>query len=110
MRYFDRPDNLLPKALAWIGQSTTAISCNKLIVKIAAALPAAEILAQTHDSVTLQLPTASVPDLLPRLTEISRVTVPYPDPLLMPCEIKMSTTSWGEMETAYATEPTGLDQ
>jgi DNA polymerase-1 len=104
MRYFDRPDNLLPKALAWLGQSTTAIACNKLIVKLAREFPQGEILLQTHDSVTIQFPTAIVPDLLPQLQAACEITVPYPDPLRMPCEIKMSTTSWGEMHETHAFE------
>jgi len=109
MRYFDRPDNLLPKALAWIGQSTTAIACNKMLVAIARELPLVEILLQTHDSVTIQVPTACVPDMVPRLQELCTVQVPYSDPLLMPCEIKLSTDSWGEMHSSNAPELQRLD-
>ena len=101
MRYFDRPDNLLPKALAWIGQSTTAIACNKMLVSIARELPLAEILLQTHDSVTIQLPSNVALDFVPRLQELCSIQVPYPDPLVMPADIKISTESWGEMHAPW---------
>lgn len=113
IRYFDRPDNLLPKALAWIGQSTTAIACNKMIVALhhTFAPLGVEVLLQTHDSVTLQLPTPSVPALLPRLAAVASVTVPYNPPLVMPCEISISTKSWGEMTKVHASaaQLQGLD-
>ena len=96
-QYFDRVESLLPKALAWIGQSTTAIAINKLIVSLAHKLPEAQILLQTHDSVTLQIPSLEAVTLLPHLKSICTVSVPYPDPLEMPCDIKCSTKSWGEM-------------
>lgn len=99
IRYFDRPEMLLPKALAWIGQSTTAIACNKMIVALDKAFGGVgvELLLQTHDSVTLQILTVAAEKLLPRIAEVATVTVPYPTPLVMPCEISTSITSWGEM-------------
>lgn len=109
MRYFDRPDALLPKALAWIGQSTTAIACNKMLVKLATI---GEVLLQTHDSVTMQIPTEDVSGLLPSIIAAATVAVPYsPRPLIMPCEVSASTLSWGEMETVHvsATELSELD-
>jgi hypothetical protein len=108
-QYFDRPDNLLPKALAWIGQSTTAIACNHMLVGIAGRLPAADILLQTHDSVTIQLPTDRAFDSIPLLQEICSITVPYDDPLVMPCDIKLSTRSWGEMHKPNGPEFPRLD-
>ena len=96
--YFDRPSSLLPDALAWIGQSTTAIAINKLIVALDQSALPLDILLQTHDSVTFQMLTPLVPIHLPRLRELCQVVVPYPDPLIMPCEIQSSTSSWGELE------------
>lgn len=109
MRYFDRPDALLPKALAWIGQSTTAIACNKMLVKLSTI---GEVLLQTHDSVTMQIPTPAVDSLLPVIINAATVAVPYkPRPLIMPCEISASIASWGEMEKVHvgATELSELD-
>jgi len=98
--YFDRPSSLLPDALAWIGQSTTAIAINKLIVALDKSGIPLDILLQTHDSVTFQVFTPLVPIHLPRLRELCQVTVPYADPLIMPCDIQTSVSSWGELEAA----------
>lgn len=98
-RYFDRTDNLLPEALAWIGQSTTAIAINRLIVHLHQSIPEVHnnILLQTHDSVTFQIPTATVVRLTPIVRRLCQVEVPYADLLVMPCDISTSTTSWGEL-------------
>lgn len=100
-RYFDRPAELLPEALAWIGQSTTAIAINRILVQLAA-VPGVQVLLQTHDSVTFQVLTAAVPVLMPRLREACTITIPYPDPLVMSCDIATSTTSWGELKEIAA--------
>jgi DNA polymerase-1 len=96
--YFDRTDNLLPKALAWIGQSTTAIAINKLIVNLHRQVPECQFLLQTHDSVTFQVHIASIDRLWPRIRAAAVVTVPYDDPLEMPCDFLVSDRSWGEVK------------
>lgn len=96
--YFDRLDNILPEALAWIGQSTTAIAINRLIVKLEREVKDIDILLQTHDSVTFQLPTCGLKSRMPELMPLFEVIVPYDDPLVMPCDVKTTTTSWGELD------------
>jgi DNA polymerase I len=98
-RYFDRPEGLLPEALAWIGQSTTAICINHLMVRLAKEISELQILLQTHDSVTFQIPTDMVPYKLPEIKRVCEsAVVPYPDPLPMPVELSSSTESWGEVK------------
>jgi|SRR6185312_3708080 len=96
--YFDRVEDLLPEALAWIGQSTTAIAINKLIVKLDNHFGSRILITnQTHDSVTFQADDAEVD-----LEEIKSVsygfTIPYPDPMEMPVEISSSLVSWGDVK------------
>lgn len=98
-RYFDRPDNLLPEALAWIGQSTTSIAVNKALISIEHAIPEAEFLLQTHDSGAFQTPTCLVNlEFLQRVRAAARIIVPYDDPLEMSCSIKLSSLSWGDVQ------------
>jgi DNA polymerase I len=98
--YFDRPEGLLPEALAWLGQSTTAIAINKLIVRLDKELKGdVQILLQTHDSVTFQVYGTEFPHLWPRIKAACRVTVPYPDdPMEMPVEFQISEKSWGDLK------------
>ena len=101
-QYFDRPDDLLPEALAWIGQSTTAIAINRLIVALARQLPEAQLLLQTHDSVTFQLPAGMEPP-----ASVFSVTCPYADPLVMPCDVAWGE-SWGELRSWSPRDATPL--
>lgn len=94
--YFDRPEGLLPEALAWIGQSTTAIAINRLMVKLHRHLgPRIAITNQTHDSVTFQCSDSEV-DLEEVQSVCKGFTVPYEDPMEMPVEIASSLVSWGD--------------
>lgn len=97
-RYFDRVEGLLPEALAWIGQSTTAIAIDILMVRLAREVPEAELLLQTHDSVTFQVLHMDFARLWPRIRAACVVTVPYPDPLEMPVEFAISEKSWGDIK------------
>lgn len=95
--FLDRPDNLLPEALAWIPQSTVACVINYALVRIHETIPhnQAEILLQVHDSIAGQCQ----PEFnLERLKEAARVTIPYDDPLIIPCSVKSSPRSWGHCE------------
>jgi DNA polymerase I-like protein with 3'-5' exonuclease and polymerase domains len=93
--YFDRPDNLLPEALAWVPQSTVAIIIDTAYNIITETLPDIEILLQVHDSLVGQCPIRLWPELKPRLRSALAVPVPYPDPLIIPTGLKTSTHSWG---------------
>lgn len=92
---FDRPDAILPEAIAWIPQSTVSVVINKIWDRIDREIPEVEILMQVHDSLPGQMPTSRVFELLPRIRDSSRIIVPYPDPLVIPVSIKTSTRSWG---------------
>lgn len=96
--YTDRPDRLLGQALAWVCQSTVGIVINHAMLRFDRELPEAQLLLQVHDSLLFQVPTPQWPDLLPRVQECMRVTVPYPDPLIIASEVKWSPTDWGHME------------
>lgn len=93
--YFDRLDNLLPQALAWIPQSTVAIIIDTAYNTITETIPEIEILLQVHDSLVGQCPIHLWPSIKPRLHAALQVTVPYPDPLIVPTGLKTSTSSWG---------------
>lgn len=94
--YFDRIEGILPEALAWVPQSTVAITINRIWKNVFDGMPEVQILLQVHDSLAGQFPTNRQHDLLPELRRLSSVTIPYPDPLIIPCGIKTSTRSWGD--------------
>lgn len=105
--YFDRVDGLLPEALAWQPQSTVALTINKIWLRLDRAWPGqgpggegadVQVNLQVHDSLAGQLRTALKGVLLPRIAELSRVEIPYPDPLIIPAGIKLSETSWGDVK------------
>lgn len=95
--YFDRPDNLLPKGLAWIPQSTIAAVCSRAAVRLSKEVPWADILLQVHDSVVFQIPNHRVKDLA-KLRDVLDIPIPYPDPLRIPWGLALSARSWGEVE------------
>ena len=98
--FFDRIDQLLPEALAWIPQSTVAISIDRGMTQVFREFPPAELLLQVHDSLVFQIPQALVGNkiVMKTLQHLLHTTVPYPDPLTIPVMAKISTTSWGEAE------------
>ena len=92
---FDRVENALNEAIGWIPQSHTSIVINKAWERINREIPEVEILMQVHDSLPGQFPTHRANELLPRIRECAKVTIPYEDPLVIPVNIKTSTRSWG---------------
>ena len=95
--YFDRVDGLLPEALAWIPQSTVACYINRIWVNLYNNLKEVQILLQVHDSLSGQIPTHKLHTTLPKIMELSRVIVPYDDPLIIPFSVKLSDKSWGDV-------------
>ncbi len=95
--YFDRLDNVLPQALAWIAQSGVAVTINKAMLRIHHELPEAQLLLQIHDSLLMQVPTGLCPEIFPVIIEKMQIVVPYKDPLIIPVSLKYSSSSWGEM-------------
>lgn len=95
--YFDRIETVLPQAVAWVPQSTVALTCFKGALRLRRELPWVQILLQVHDSLVFQVPfyRAEQYDLILRTLSI---TVPYPDPLTIPWGLARSEKSWGDCE------------
>jgi len=91
--YFDRVEGMLPEALAWIPQSTVAITINRIWRNLYDHLPEVQVLLQVHDSLAGQFPKSFDPTLLAACTQ---VTIPYEDPLIIPTGLKTSDRSWGD--------------
>ncbi len=91
--YFDRIEGMLPEALAWIPQSTVAVTINRIWKNIYKNLPEVQVLLQGHDSIAGQFPFGCD---TARIKQQAQVTIPYPDPLIIPVGIKTSRVSWGD--------------
>lgn len=94
--YFGEVNDLLPEALAWIGQSTVAITINHALVRLAEVVPEAQILLQVHDSILGQVHKSRIAELMPAIHASCLVPIPYADPLTIPVDIKVSEVSWGD--------------
>lgn len=96
--YFDRIEGILPEALAWIPQSTVAIVINTGLVRVFRNLPEIQLLLQVHDSLVMQTNRVHIPSVFPKIRKLLEVTIPYPDPLVIPVSAKGSYVSWGDCE------------
>lgn len=100
--YFDRTHDLLPEAIAWIGQSTTACVTNRAFKRLASSSELRELdfqmLLQVHDELVFQYPVIHRTRILALVNQLAHITVPYPDPLVIPWGLKTSLKSWGECE------------
>lgn len=92
---FDRVDGLLGEALAWIPQSTVAITINKIWRRVYTEAPEIQVLLQTHDALGGQFPTHQATQCNEKLKTLSRIPIPYQDPLVIPVTLRTSTESWG---------------
>lgn len=99
-RYFERVEGLLPEALAWIPQSTVALTIDRGMLRIERECPESHILLQVHDSCVGQTPIELFKSVEYRqkLKECFNNPIPYPRPLTIGVDIKWSTFSWGECE------------
>jgi len=97
--YFDRPEGLLPQALAWVPQSTVAEVCFRGALQLEEAFPFVQLLLQVHDSLVFQIPKSqNGVSTIQRMKEALLVTIPYDDPLVIRWSISSSEKSWGECE------------
>ena len=97
--YFDRIEGLLPEALAWIPQSTVALTINRIWLNIHRNLGKdVKVLMQVHDSLAGQFPTNQAQLLLPLIKQNAQIQIPYDDPLVIPVGIKTSEKSWGDVK------------
>lgn len=92
--YFARTDGLLPEALAWVPQSTVGLVCSLAMQNIYERAPWVELLVQVHDSLVFQYLT-HMRSRLAELKKLMTITIPYPDPLIIPWGLSTSTVSWG---------------
>jgi DNA polymerase I len=95
--YFDRIDQLLQEALAWVPQSTIAEVTFRGALQLEERCPYVEMLLQVHDSLVFQIPkdyfhTAR----LLEIQEALKVPVPYDPPLVIPWKLSASDKSWGD--------------
>lgn len=90
----------LPEFLGWYPQSTVAAVINRALVNIDAAEQRGEIqtqlLIQVHDSLAGQFPTEAKAAEIARLRELSKIAIPYEEPLIIPVGFKTSEKSWGD--------------
>jgi uracil-DNA glycosylase len=93
---FDRLDNILPEAVAWIPQSTVSIVINKIWMNHYEKAPWIDVLLQVHDSLGGQFPAYRKEEAIKLLQENARVVIPYDDPLIIPTSIGTSEASWGD--------------
>lgn len=94
--YFEKPDGLLPEALAWQPQSTVACAINRAWVNIYENIKDVQVLLQAHDSLAGQFPTHRKDVCVAGMAERSQITLPYDDPLVIPVGFKFSEKSWGD--------------
>lgn len=99
IRYFDRPDGLLPKALAWQSQSSIGIVTQRGQRIIRREFPSIQVLLQVHDSIIFQAPLGQlslIPAVKARLSAAEELRIPFLDPLQIPWSFKASRKSWGD--------------
>lgn len=100
-RYFDRPEGILGKALAWSPQSTVAVVSLEQFTRVHEAWRsgtcAAFPLLQVHDSILVQYPTAHEDATLRTLHRLMVVEIPFQDGvLILQPSLATSTKSWGD--------------
>lgn len=97
--YFDRIEQCFTQALAWIPQSTVAIVINKGLVALDKHMSdELQLLLQVHDSLGFQVPSYKRHEVLEKARPHLLITVPYPDPLIIPIGFATSDVSWGGCE------------
>jgi DNA polymerase-1 len=93
--YFDRIDAVLPEALAWVPQSTVALTTYYGADQLEEQIPQSELLSQVHDSLVFQIPkSAGIPDR--RIRDSLANPIPYDDPLIIQWGLAKSEISWGD--------------
>lgn len=102
-KFFDRVEGTVyNEAVAWIGQSTTSLVINHGLVAIDEFEEANHwgilLNLQVHDSLVGQFPTIDRERCEAKVRELTTITVPYPDPFVLPIGIKTSAISWGDCQ------------
>ena len=94
---FDRIESIIPQAIAWVPQSTVSIVINRIWLNLYQHLPEVQVLLQVHDSLCGQFPRNLLPGVLSDIQRLGQVSIPYPDPLVIPFSVKVSDKSWGDV-------------
>lgn len=109
--YFDRPDAVLPEAVAWVPQSTVALVTFYGAIKLESNFllkepikdlsreenPNINMLLQNHDSLVFQVREMDAWRMKEMKQHLTTV-VPYDDPLTIPWGFARSKKSWGDVE------------
>lgn len=113
--FYDRPDAILPEAIAFSPQGTVAKTLNIGLLRAAADVPLKElgftILLQVHDAIGFQGPLANRAAICRRLVELMRVQIPIrrrgvePYTIEIPVDVKCGG-NWGEHDPVK--NPNGL--
>lgn len=100
--WFDRPDDSVwRQALAWGPQSTVAEVAAEAQIILDERVPDVEFLIQVHDSLIFQIENSKTTKTLRQVkTVFDSIVVPYPQPLIIPWDIKHSRKSWGDCTKA----------
>lgn len=104
--YFDRIQNILPEAVAFIPQSTTCNVIDKIINRICGdplrgipgEVPEVMPLLQVHDSFVGQFHVDHWPSIVPRIHTCTKIEVPYRDRLCIGTDFSASHVSWGAVK------------
>lgn len=110
--YFERlnteaaVDQVLPQALAWLGQSGVAIAINHAMKQVRREFPRSDLRLklQVHDSLLMAVRQELCPEIFPHIIEAMKVRIPFDDPLYIPVSLKWSDTSWGHVHNWDPTE------
>jgi DNA polymerase I-like protein with 3'-5' exonuclease and polymerase domains/uracil-DNA glycosylase len=94
--FLGRIDDSFTKGLAWIPQSTVARVINGILIALDKHVPEIDLLLQVHDSLDFQLSYNTYTTILEKAKPHFSITVPYPDPLIIPVGFAVSTRSWGD--------------
>ena len=93
--YFDRiTDSTVREAIAWLPQSTVACVINRVWKNLYDNAPYIHVLLQTHDSLSGQFPIHRRDQAIADFATNSRIVIPYPDPLVIPIDLKTGR-NWG---------------
>lgn len=96
--YFCRIEDAFTEALAWIPQSTVALIITKALNRMHTEYPhLLQILLQVHDSTLTQYEVSVAGVARQAVKDCMHVVVPYPDPLIIPSDVSVSTKSWGDV-------------
>lgn len=111
--YFERlnteaaVDQMLPQALAWLGQSGVAIAINHAMKQVRRAFQRSDVRLklQVHDSLLLAVRQELCPAIFPDIIRAMRVRIPFDDPLYIPVSLKWSDRSWGHVQSWHPPQP-----